>query len=299
MIALGVMADLDRDGGTGRWRGFTGGPPSPLDPGSTARRFSELLAVLAPLAEAHRADLLSTKPGRCRSVGAGSRPRPFSHRLWMVLDYEYSGDGLRAVAARHRFSHTALASHRLEIDQLLTANNVLLPGRRSPAKTIADLVDYITGPCPETRRYYDRREVRAKKVERRIREASSRSRKDTGTLLLLRRLADLALEELVEDGIIAQAPARSRRPSLREIARVRLDGDLAPYSLRVGLALARDRDQLTLECIAVALRASPSSVQRYLKIHVYPHRKQIWDQFWADPATQDVPRRRVGPAVVR
>lgn len=116
--------------------------------GTTPAQFGDLLARLAPLAEAeYRAR--GERPGRQRRLGGGDKPNPFWFRLLVALTLLRQGISLRATGAVFGIDEKTVRNYRDEIVRLLAAHGCQPPGAARPIRTLDELKDHLDGLAEE------------------------------------------------------------------------------------------------------------------------------------------------------
>ncbi|MEZ5232802.1 MAG: transposase family protein [Acidimicrobiales bacterium] len=110
--------------------------------GTTPEQFADLLARLAPLADAEYL-ARGERPGRKRRLGGGDKPNPFWFRLLVALTYLRQGITLRATAAIFGIDEKSVRNYRDEIVRLLAAHGCQPPGAPRPIRTLDDLRDHL------------------------------------------------------------------------------------------------------------------------------------------------------------
>jgi len=110
--------------------------------GTTPAQFGDLLARLAPLADAEYL-ARGRRPGRRRALGGGDRPNPFWFRLLVALTHLRQGIPLRATAAIFGIDEKSVRNYRDEIVRLLSEHGCQPPGAARPIRTLEDLREHL------------------------------------------------------------------------------------------------------------------------------------------------------------
>lgn len=110
--------------------------------GTTPAQFAELVARLAPMAQAAKR-WREDRPDRRRAPGGGRTGQPFEVRLLVALTHLRQGHSTRATAAIFGVHERSVRNWRDEIEHLLGDHGFRPPGARRAIRTLEDLQAHL------------------------------------------------------------------------------------------------------------------------------------------------------------